>query len=227
MNAIDIYFIRNKKAKFAVYLILYLLFMLAAQYCFRTAANEYLALDGSVNKMLISLSFYFSCMTFSMGFFFFLGYDFFEKTVFNIVGYCIMITLTILHLVFNCGVGIITLEAFLLGCPDGYGWIFGFATASHLYALVVCKIYRVTTERYVSESKKMLIQILLPLACFLIMSFFISFSIGIFCLFVVGFVFVDSISNKKTIKMARITKKQRDVEATKRAAFGNDEEAKY
>lgn len=227
MNAIELYFIMHKKAKFAVYLILYLFFMLAAQYCFRTAANEYLALDGSANKMLISLSFYFSCMTFSTGFFFFLGYDFFEKTVFNIVGYCIMITLTILHLVFNCGVGIITLEAFLLGCPDGYGWIFGFATASHLYALVVCKIYRVTTERYVSESKKMLIQILLPLACFLIMSFFISFSIGIFCLFVVGFIFVDSISNKKTIKMARITKKQRDVEATKRAAFGNDEEVKY
>ena len=227
MNAIELYFIMHKKAKFAVYLILYLLFMLAAFYCFRTAGKEYLALDGSVNKMLISLSFYFSCMTFSMGFFFFLGYDFFEKTVFNIVGYCIMITLTILHLVFNCGVRIITLEAFLLGCPDGYGWIFGFATASHLYALVVCKIYRITTERYVSESKKMLIQILLPLACFLIMSFFISFSIGIFCLFVVGLVFVDTRSNKKTIKKARITKKQSNAEKAKRAAFGNDEEIKY
>ncbi len=227
MNAIDIYYIKNKKMKFIVYLMFYLVLAITGVFCFKSAVDGYFSFEENINKILINLSFGFSCLTFSTGFFFFLGYDFYEKKIFNIIGFCIMIILAILHFIFNCLVGIITFEAFLLGCPDGYGWIFGLATASHLYVMFVRKIYRITIDKYIGESKKMLIQMLLPFVCFLIMSFFISFSLGILCIVLMAVMFMDMNSNKKISRTGKLTKKQTRTEETKRAAFGNDEEIKY
>lgn len=227
MNLIDVYYIKNKKIKFIVYLMFYFVWAITGMFCFKNAVDGCFSFEENINKILINLSLGLSCLTFSTGFFFFLGYDFYEKKIFNIIGFCIMMVLTILHFTFNCLVGIITFEAFLLGCPDGYGWIFGLATASHLYVIFVRKIYRITIDKYVGESKKMLIQMLFPFACFLIMSFFISFSLGFLCILLMAVLFMDMSSNRKIYRTKKLTNKQTRAEETKRAAFGNDEEIKY
>ncbi len=174
--------------------------------------------------MIIDISIGLSLITISTGFLFFLGYDFLERKIFNIIGLFILIILTVVHFSFNCLTGILSLEAFLLGCPPGYGWAFGLACTSHLYVLLVRRIYRTTIENYVGESKKMLIQILLPFACFLIMAFFVRFSLGILAMFLVGFMFIDAGSNKKKMRMSKLTKKQASREKMRSAAFGNEEE---
>ncbi len=224
MNVLDIYFITHRKEKFLVYLVLYLIIFLVGVFSLKNAIEESLLYKEVTEETIIGTSIGLSLITISIGFLFFLGYDFLERKIFNIIGLFIMIILTVAHFSFNCLTGIFRLETFLLGCPKGYGWSFGLASASHLYVLFVRRIYRITIENYVGEGKKMLIQILLPFACFLIMAFFVSFSLGILTLFLVGFMFIGTGSNKKKMRMAKITKKQASREEMRNAAFGNEEE---
>ena len=197
MNKVDTYYITHKKQKLFIYLIFYLIIFLTGVFYLKNAIKGSLLHEDISTEIIIGKSIGLSLITISTGFLFFLGYDFLERKVFNVIGIFIIIILTIIHFLYNCFVGILTLEGFLLGCPAGYGWSFGLACASHLYVFVVRRIYRATNENYVSESKKLLIQILLPFACFLIMAVFIRFSLGILAMFVVGFIFMDGKSFRR------------------------------
>ena len=197
MNKLDTYYITHKKQKFLVYLIFYSIIFLTGVFYLKNVIEESLLYEDFSEEMLIGISIGLSLITISTGFLFFLGYDFLERKIFNVIGILVIIILTIIHFLYNCLAGILTLEGFLLGCPAGYGWSFGLACASHLYVFVVRRIYRATNENYVSESKKLLIQILLPFVCFLIMAFFIRISLGILAMFVVGFIFIDGKSFRR------------------------------
>lgn len=202
MMSFNNYLLINKKAKFFIYFTFYLIIGLIGLFLMGKNVLELIWVEEITANVIHGLSSGFSFLTISAGFFFFLGYDYLEcssqslKTVFKILGICLMLVLTIPHFVFDCVTGILNLVIFLLGCNPEYAWAQGLACCSYLYLIVVRRMYRMTAEHYVGEFKKLLIQMFLPIICFLIMTFFMRFSLGFLLFFIMAYVFVDIGTNR-------------------------------
>ncbi|MBQ8292662.1 MAG: hypothetical protein IJX78_02495 [Bacilli bacterium] len=194
MNRFNVYLMKNKKAKYLIYLTFYVVI---------GTVGLALLVESCGKKDLLMISQSLSLLTFALGAFYFMGYDFLEhkseilKRVCKITGFLLMLGLTVIHLIIDIKIEAISFEIFLLGCKPKFVWELGLACSSYIYFVVVRRLYRTTVENYVSEDKRLLIQLFLPLICFLAMSLFMRIGLAWLCFLVVAYIFMDASRHKR------------------------------
>ncbi|MBQ8292661.1 MAG: hypothetical protein IJX78_02490 [Bacilli bacterium] len=198
MKRLNAYLFAYKEKKLAIYLAFYIII---------AAVGMFLINEGNVKEKSILLSLGIGFIGVSMGVFFFLAYDYLEsrrgflKALLKIIGVISMICVFIAHFYVDITKQHLFLETIFLRCDFKNIFKAGLILFSYVYCLFVRKIYRITIKNYFSEDKKLLIQFLLPIICYIISLFFLLIGLTITIILIMGHFVVDYKNQQNEIIM--------------------------